>query len=193
MVHDHADAFFGHEFEVQGGGADMPAHARDYYVSLYNRDKDALRATFGFYRAWDQMLSQNAQRATTNLTIPVLGIGGALSCGDKVSQGMMPTAEAVRTAVIPGPTVSRRPSAPQASCAGQPAGAVGCAAGRAASWPCSWSAESPSYLRGHRRATPRPGDGLVVFHVARFERQRAGPPPGSRRSPRSRTASPRVS
>ncbi|MER7244662.1 alpha/beta hydrolase [Kribbella sp. NPDC000426] len=101
MVHDHADAFFGYEFQVQGGGTDMPAHARDYYISLYNRDKDALRASFGFYRAWDQMLDQNAQRATTKLTIPVLGIGGSLSWGDKVAQGMMPAAEHVRAAVIP--------------------------------------------------------------------------------------------
>ena len=52
------------------------ATAIKYHVRIYNRDKDALRATFGLCRAWDVTLAQNMQRIAQPLTIPVLGIGG---------------------------------------------------------------------------------------------------------------------
>jgi pimeloyl-ACP methyl ester carboxylesterase len=102
MVSGNADAFYRYEFTIQGGGATPPEYAIEYYVSLYNRNKDVLRATFGFYRAWDTTLAQNEQRKTRPLTIPVLGIGGEKSWGELAGQGMEPAANDVQTIVIPG-------------------------------------------------------------------------------------------
>ncbi|MER6593025.1 alpha/beta hydrolase [Micromonospora purpureochromogenes] len=102
MVHGNADAFYRYEFTIQAGPMLLPEYAIDYYVSLYNRDRDALRATFGLYRAWDAMIAQNMQRASQKLTMPVLGIGGENSWAEHAGQGMQDIATDVQTVVIPG-------------------------------------------------------------------------------------------
>ena len=102
MVRGSADAFYRYEFTVQSGGATPPEHAIRYYIKLYNRNKDALRATFGLYRAWDATLAQNRQRKARPLTMPVLGIGGEKSWGQLAADGMKPAAADVQGVVIPG-------------------------------------------------------------------------------------------
>ena len=101
MVSRSADGFYRYEYAIQGGGSTLPEHAIDYYVRLYNRDRDALRASFGLYRAWDATVAQNADRAAQPLTIPVLGIGGANSWGPAPGDAMRAVADDVRTVVIP--------------------------------------------------------------------------------------------
>ncbi|MDQ0867514.1 alpha/beta fold hydrolase [Arthrobacter globiformis] len=102
MVRGNADQFYRYEFNVQGGGEALPDHVIKYYVKLYNRDKDTLRASFGLYREWDSLLAQNAARAKEPLTIPVIGIGGANSWGPYAAKGIAAVAPQVETAVIPG-------------------------------------------------------------------------------------------
>ena len=101
MVRGNADAFYRYEFTIQGGPA-LPEHAIAYYIGLYNRDRDALRATFGLYRAWDATLAQNMKRKSPRLTIPVLGIGGEKSWADRVGHETEEVAEHVQSVVIPG-------------------------------------------------------------------------------------------
>jgi pimeloyl-ACP methyl ester carboxylesterase len=103
MVSGNADAYYRYEFTIQGGAATpLPEDAIKYYVGLYNRDKDVLRASFGFYRAWQTTLEQNKKRKEQKLTIPVLGIGGETSWGAHVAEGMTPAANDVQTAIING-------------------------------------------------------------------------------------------
>jgi pimeloyl-ACP methyl ester carboxylesterase len=101
MVSGQADAFYRYEFAVQGGGETLPEETIDYYVRLYNRDQDALRASFGLYRAWHLTIEQNQGRTTTPLAIPVLGIGGANSWGPAAAEGMAGAATDVQAAVLP--------------------------------------------------------------------------------------------
>ena len=101
MVASNADAYYAYEFDIQGGGWEFPAEAADYYVDLYTRDKDVLRASFGLYRDWDAHLAQNVARQGNKLTIPVLGIGGENSWGPAPAEGMKAVAQNVQTAVIP--------------------------------------------------------------------------------------------
>jgi pimeloyl-ACP methyl ester carboxylesterase len=101
MVDGHADAFYRYEFAIQGGGATLPDETIDYYTRLYDRDQEALRASFGLYRAWDVTIEQNRERATSPLTIPVLGIGGANSWGPAAAEGMMGAASDVQVVVLP--------------------------------------------------------------------------------------------
>ncbi len=102
MVASNANAYYRYEFTIQGGGATLSDYAIDYYVRLYTRNRGALRATFGLYRAWGVTQTQNMQRQNTKLTIPVLGIGGEKSWGARAASGIAPAAVDVRTAVIPG-------------------------------------------------------------------------------------------
>ena len=102
MVSGNADGFYRYEFAIQGGGARLPEYAIEYYVSLYNRDKDVLRATFGLYRAWGATVAQNEQRQTRRLAMPVLAIGGAASWGEHVGDAMKLAANDVQSLVIPG-------------------------------------------------------------------------------------------
>ena len=79
----------------------MPDYALRYYFSIF-ADADALRGSFGFYRAWDTALAQNEQRKTRRLTMPVLAIGGAASWGEDVGNAMKLAANDVHSVVIPG-------------------------------------------------------------------------------------------
>jgi pimeloyl-ACP methyl ester carboxylesterase len=99
LVRGREDIFFGYEFAMQGGKK-LPDDALRYYCSLFS-DPDALRGSFGLYRAWDTTLAQNEQRKTRRLTMPVLAIGGAESWGELAGEGMKPAADDVQTVVIP--------------------------------------------------------------------------------------------
>ena len=101
MVRSNADEFYRYEFAIQGGGETLPNPTIKYYVDLYNRNKNALRASFGLYREWDATLAQNIERQNDPLTIPVLGIGGANSWGPLAADGIRPAAIDVQGAVIP--------------------------------------------------------------------------------------------
>ena len=81
---------------------DMTTRQRSLRTNL-TRSRDALRTSFGLYRDWDATLTQNrAVRQNTKLTIPVLGIGGVNSWGDRVGHEMRQTATDVTTVVLPG-------------------------------------------------------------------------------------------
>jgi pimeloyl-ACP methyl ester carboxylesterase len=100
LVSGREDIFFGYEFAVQGGK--LGPEVVDYYVNVLRSDPATLRASFGFYRAFDATLTQNAQRAARRLPMPVLAIGGTASYGEHVTEAMAALADDVHSAVIPG-------------------------------------------------------------------------------------------
>ena len=114
MVGSNADAYYRYEYDIQGGGSTPSERAIRYYIGLYTSTRAALRASFGFYRAWDSTTAQNGSRQATPLTIPVLGIGGVDSWGPAVGGAMHGFATDVQTAVIPGAGHWVAEQAPQA-------------------------------------------------------------------------------
>lgn len=94
------DLYFGYEFAIQAA-AKLPDDVVQYYVSLLT-NPDSLHGTFAFYREWDTMMAQNAERAKRPLTMPVLGIGGETSHAEEVGNAMKSLANDVQSAVIPG-------------------------------------------------------------------------------------------
>lgn len=102
MVRGNAQEYYRYEFNIQGGGFTPPEYAIQYYIHLYNRTRDTLRASFGFYRAWGETSIQNKARAATMLTMPILGIGGEKSWGPLPGDAMRGIATDVQTLVIPG-------------------------------------------------------------------------------------------
>jgi pimeloyl-ACP methyl ester carboxylesterase len=62
---------------------------------------EALRRSFGQYRASGATIAQNEQRKSRRLTMPVLAIGGAESYGEDVGNAMELVADDVQTVVIP--------------------------------------------------------------------------------------------
>jgi len=99
LVRGQEDTFFGYEFAIQAGdGKKLPNDTVRYYIDLFS-DPDALRGSFGLYRAWDATVAQNKERTNQPLAMPVLAIGGAKSWGDLVGHV---AANDVQTVVIPG-------------------------------------------------------------------------------------------
>jgi pimeloyl-ACP methyl ester carboxylesterase len=99
LVQGREDVFFGYEFANQGG--ELPDEVVDYYVGILS-EPDALRGSFGVYRAWDATLAQNEERKSRPLTMPVLAIGGAESYGEGVGEAMGLLADDVHSVVVPG-------------------------------------------------------------------------------------------
>jgi pimeloyl-ACP methyl ester carboxylesterase len=94
------DLYFGYEFAIQAS-TKLPDNVVEYYISLLT-NPDSLRGTFAFYREWDTMMAQNAERAKRPLTMSVLGIGGETSHAEEVGNAMKSLANDVQSAVIPG-------------------------------------------------------------------------------------------
>jgi len=101
LVTGREDIFFGAEFDASAGTRKLPAEVVQYYIDTL-KDPDHLRGSFGFYRAIPASITQNEQRKTRPLTLPVLAIGGAESTGEGVGNAMKLTAGDVQTLVIPG-------------------------------------------------------------------------------------------
>jgi pimeloyl-ACP methyl ester carboxylesterase len=102
LVTGREDIFFGAEFDASAGTNKLPADVVRYYIDTLAADADHLRGSFGFYRAIPTTSTQNEQRKTQRLTLPVLAIGGAESSGEGPGNTMKLAADDVQTLVIPG-------------------------------------------------------------------------------------------
>ena len=102
LVTGREDIFFGAEFDASAGTNKLPDYAVRYYIDTLAADPDALRGSFGFYRAIPASIAQNEQRKTRRLTLPVLAIGGAESTGEGVGNTMKLAADDVQTVVLTG-------------------------------------------------------------------------------------------
>jgi pimeloyl-ACP methyl ester carboxylesterase len=80
----------------------LPDSAVTYYVDMLRSGPDALRGSFGWYRALDTTMAQNEQRKNRRLTLPVLAVGGADSLGEAVGNAMRLAADDVQGLVVPG-------------------------------------------------------------------------------------------
>jgi pimeloyl-ACP methyl ester carboxylesterase len=100
LVKGREDIYFGNEFAVSVAKP-LPDDVVRFYISSFT-SPEGLRGSFGFYRALDTTVAQNAQRATGRLTMPVLAIGGAASSGETVASSMKLVADDVQSVVIPG-------------------------------------------------------------------------------------------
>ena len=96
------DVFFGAEFDSSAGTNKLPAEVVNYYIDILRSDRDALRGSFGFYRAMLTSAGQNEQRAMHKLAAPVLAMGGVESSGATIGAVMSMVAENVETVTIPG-------------------------------------------------------------------------------------------
>jgi pimeloyl-ACP methyl ester carboxylesterase len=98
LVTGREDIFYRWEFDA--AAKKLPDEAIDYYVRGFS-NPDSLRSNFGFYRALDTTIAQDAERKTRRLTMPVLAIGGAASFGDHVGEALRLVADDVQSLVIP--------------------------------------------------------------------------------------------
>jgi pimeloyl-ACP methyl ester carboxylesterase len=98
LVSGREDAFYRWEFDA--AAKKLPDEVIAYYVDHFASGPEALRASFGFYRALDATIAQDGERKTTKLPMPVLAIGGAASFGDHVGEALRPVADDVESVVI---------------------------------------------------------------------------------------------
>jgi pimeloyl-ACP methyl ester carboxylesterase len=102
LVTGREDIFFGAEFDASAGTSKLPADVVKYYIDTLAASPDALRGSFGIYRAFPAIIAQNEQRKTRRLTLPVLAIGGEQSAGEGPGNTMKLAADDVRTVVLAG-------------------------------------------------------------------------------------------
>ena len=101
LVTGREEVYFGWQFATKAARP-LPDYAVRHYIDTLTADPATLHASFAIYRALDATIAQNQQRTTRHLTMPVLGIGGAMSLADQVAATMKLAADDVQTLVIPG-------------------------------------------------------------------------------------------
>jgi len=104
LVRGREAVYFGEQFATKAGSRTaMPAYARDFYIEQLTYP-DALRGSFGYYRAMDESIIQNKNRLKLNkkITLPVLAFSGELACGDSVEKEVRLFATNVQSVIIPG-------------------------------------------------------------------------------------------
>src|SRR4029077_20259637 len=102
LVTGREEIFFGAEFDASAGTNKLPGYAVRYYIDTLAASPDALRGSFGFYRALTTTIAQNQQRKERRLTVPVLAIGGEQSAGEGPGNTMKLVADDVQAMVLPG-------------------------------------------------------------------------------------------
>ena len=100
LVRGREGIFFGAEY-ANSAGTPLPDYVVKYYVDRLASSPDALRGSFGSYRAIDASIAQNQDRKTRRLTLPVLAIGGAKGLGEGVPNTMKLVADNVEVVIIP--------------------------------------------------------------------------------------------
>jgi pimeloyl-ACP methyl ester carboxylesterase len=100
LVRGREQIFFGAEYAVSAG-TPLPEEIVRYYVERLASSRDALRGSFGYYRAIDVGTAQNEQRKQRKLTLPVLAVGGATGIGEGAAASMRLAAENVQSHVVP--------------------------------------------------------------------------------------------
>jgi pimeloyl-ACP methyl ester carboxylesterase len=102
LVQGREDIYFGYQFASKAATpSSVPAEAVRVYIDALRRP-GALRSSFEFYRAIDDIIAQNNRRKTTKLTLPVLAVGGEHAIGSGVETEMRTVAENVSGVIIPG-------------------------------------------------------------------------------------------
>jgi pimeloyl-ACP methyl ester carboxylesterase len=102
LIAGREEIFFGAEFDASAGSNKLPTGTVRYYIDILRSGPDALRGSFGFYRAVNATIAQNEQRKTRRLTVPVLAMGGEESGGEGAGNAMKLVADDVKTVVLSG-------------------------------------------------------------------------------------------
>jgi pimeloyl-ACP methyl ester carboxylesterase len=85
LVRGREHLYFGDQFAAKAA-VPLPEVAVDFYVQTLARSADALRASFEFYRAIDEIIAQNERRREHPLTMPVLTLAGDQSLAARVGE-----------------------------------------------------------------------------------------------------------
>jgi pimeloyl-ACP methyl ester carboxylesterase len=101
LVAGREEVYFGWQFATKAARP-LPEYAVRHYIDTLAASPEALHASFAIYRALDATITQNQQRTTRRLAMPVLGIGGGHSLAGQVADTMKLAADDVQTLVIPG-------------------------------------------------------------------------------------------
>ena len=103
LVRGREDLYFRYQFASKGTTpTSMPPVAVQVYVDALKSSPQALRSSFEFYRAIDEIIAQNTERKKTKLKMPVLAIAGERAVGTGVETEMRAVVTNVSSVIIPG-------------------------------------------------------------------------------------------
>jgi pimeloyl-ACP methyl ester carboxylesterase len=98
LIRGREQIYFGAEFAA-AAATPLPERVVRYYVERLT-SADALRGSFGWYRAMDADIARNAQRKERRLTLPVLALGGERTGGETPANTMRLVADHVQSHII---------------------------------------------------------------------------------------------
>src|SRR5262249_25499185 len=81
LVAGREHVYLGAEY-VNSAAKPLPDEVVNYYIQRVAANPEALRGSFGSYRAIDDSIAQTAQRKTRKLTLPVLAVGAERGLGE---------------------------------------------------------------------------------------------------------------
>ena len=100
LVRGREHIYFGAEYAASAG-TPLPDHVVRYYVERLASGPDALRGSFGSYRAIDTSIAQNLRRKNRRLALPILAVGGGRGLGEGTVNTMRLVADDVQGHIIP--------------------------------------------------------------------------------------------
>ncbi|KAA6214569.1 alpha/beta hydrolase [Streptomyces albofaciens JCM 4342] len=100
LVRRREHIYYGDQFRHKAARP-LPDSAVDFYVETLARDPEALRASFDYYRATDENIAQNTRRRRRPLAMPVLGVAGDRSQGERLGALLGPVTERLDSVVLP--------------------------------------------------------------------------------------------
>lgn len=101
LVEGREEIYFGYQFATKAATpTSVPTEAVRVYVDALKRP-GALRSSFEFYRAIDEIIAQNTERKKNKLRMPVLAVGGEHGVGAGVGTELRTVADNVTTVVLP--------------------------------------------------------------------------------------------
>ena len=100
LVRGREEIFFGAEFSESAGTTKLPEETVRYYIDTIASTPDHLRGSFELYRAIPTTITQNEERKSHRLAMPVLAMGASESSGEGPATTMKLVADDVQSHVV---------------------------------------------------------------------------------------------
>jgi pimeloyl-ACP methyl ester carboxylesterase len=103
MVEGREDIYFRHQFASKSASpTEIPEYAVQHYIQLVKNSNLALKGTFAYYRAIEQVLKYTEEHRGTQLPMPVFALAGSKGCGELTLQDVKAFATDITWAELEG-------------------------------------------------------------------------------------------
>jgi pimeloyl-ACP methyl ester carboxylesterase len=103
MVEGREDIYFRHQFASKSASAnEIPEYAVQHYIQLVKNSNLALKGTFAYYRAIEEVLAYTEKHRGTKLPMPIFALGASKGCGELTLQDVKAVSDDITWAELDG-------------------------------------------------------------------------------------------